>query len=69
MKKCIYCKKEISDVSVIDFCEPCGVGVWGKKMFDAIRKNMEDASETGNLVSTNMNPNFEGNDGKKELFR
>lgn len=58
MKKCIYCKKEISDRSVIDFCDGCGVGVWGRKMFDTIKKNMEDARETGNLVSTNTNPDF-----------
>ncbi|HJZ19046.1 MAG TPA: hypothetical protein VJ208_02990 [Candidatus Nanoarchaeia archaeon] len=68
MKKCIYCKNSILAESVIDFCEPCGVGVWGKKMFDTIRSNMEEASETGNLVSTNMNPNFEENEGKKTYF-
>lgn len=44
-KKCIYCKKEISDESVIDFCERCGVGVWGQKMFNTIVKNMEAARE------------------------
>lgn len=58
MKKCIYCKRDVSDGSVIDFCEPCGIGVWGRKMFDAIRKNMEDARENGTLVSTNTNPDF-----------
>ena len=52
-KKCIYCKKEISDDSVIDFCEGCGMGVWGKKMFNTILKNMEEAREKGDLVSTN----------------
>lgn len=53
MKKCIYCKKEISDDSVIDFCERCGVGVWGQKMFDTILKNMEEARAKEDLVSTN----------------
>lgn len=52
-KKCIYCKNEINDNSVIDFCERCGVGVWGQKMFKTIVKNMEEAREKDDLVSTN----------------
>ena len=50
-KKCIYCKSEISDESVIDFCERCGKGVWGEKMFNAIVQNMEDARDRGDLFS------------------
>jgi len=53
-RKCIYCKKEINENSVIDFCERCGVGVWGQKMFKTIVKNMEEAREKEDLVSTNM---------------
>jgi hypothetical protein len=49
VKKCIYCREEISDESVIDFCERCGKGVWGEKMFHTILKNMEDAREKGDL--------------------
>ena len=48
-KRCIYCKAEISDESVIDFCERCVHGVWGKKMFETIVNNMNKARETGNL--------------------
>lgn len=48
-KKCIYCKIEISNESVIDFCERCGVGVWGPKMFNHIKESMERARESGNL--------------------
>jgi hypothetical protein len=48
-KKCIYCSSEIPSDSVIDFCERCGVGVWGHKMFQTILKNMEDARERGDI--------------------
>ena len=49
MKKCIYCKSEIPSESVIDFCEVCGVGVWGPKMFKTIVQNMERARDEGNI--------------------
>ncbi len=53
VRKCIYCGKEVHEDSVIDFCERCGVGVWGQKMFNTIVKNMEEAREKDDLVSTN----------------
>ncbi len=52
-KKCIYCGREISDESVIDFCENCGKGVWGEKMFNAIKQNMENARDRGDLCHSN----------------
>jgi hypothetical protein len=52
-KKCVYCSCEIPDESVIDFCEGCGVGVWGKKMFDTIVENMERARDNGDLCHSN----------------
>lgn len=59
-KRCIYCKSEIADESVIDFCASCGVGVWGEKMFKAIVQSMESARDTGNLnqgsITENTNP-------------
>lgn len=55
MKKCIYCKTDVDENSVIDFCSRCGISVWGEKMFNTIVKNMEDARERGDLCSTNMN--------------
>jgi len=50
-KKCIYCGSEVSEESVIDFCERCGKGVWGEKMFNAIVQNMEEARERGDLCN------------------
>jgi hypothetical protein len=43
----------VHEESVIDFCEICGVSVWGRKMFNTIVKNMEEAREKGDLVPTN----------------
>ena len=54
VKKCIYCGAEVSDSSVIDFCEKCGKGVWGEKMFNAIVKNMETARANGDLCHDNV---------------
>ena len=53
MKKCIYCKCNIHDESVIDFCENCGTGVFGKKMFNAITENMSNARKRGDLDQLN----------------
>jgi hypothetical protein len=53
-KKCIYCHDKISDDSVIDFCERCGKGVWGEKMFNTIVQNMENARDNNDLCSSNM---------------
>ena len=49
MKKCIYCKTELHDTSVIDFCERCGKGAFGDKMFNAIIQNMKEAGKRGDL--------------------
>jgi len=52
-KKCIYCKAEVPDESVIDFCDECGNRVWGSKMFNTIKKNMEKARANDDLCRTN----------------
>jgi rRNA maturation endonuclease Nob1 len=49
MKKCIYCKKEVPDESLIDFCESCGLRVWGDRMFNAILQNMKEAKSRGDF--------------------
>ena len=48
-KKCIYCDAEISEESVIDFCDVCGKKVWGEKMFNTIVDNMNNARNNGDL--------------------
>ena len=49
MKKCIYCKCDLTDEDVIDFCEKCGKGAFGEKMFETIVKNMKEANQRGDL--------------------
>jgi len=48
-RKCLYCRREVSEESVIDFCESCGKNVWGEKMFNTILKNMEHSRKNGDL--------------------
>ncbi len=59
MKKCIYCGKEISSDSLVDFCEKCGKEAWGEKMFNAIIENMKKAQEKGDLEIQNKEKNIE----------
>ncbi len=49
MKKCLYCGQELEKDKVVDFCEHCGIGVFGLKMYKAIINNMERAREKGDL--------------------
>ena len=58
-KKCIYCKTNIDDDSVIEVCKRCGIGVWGEKMFEAIKKSMENARDDGNLFQGSITENNE----------
>lgn len=48
-KHCIYCKNGIEDMSVIDVCQRCGIGVWGEKMFKTIVESMEKSRDSGDL--------------------
>jgi len=52
-RKCLYCQCELSEDSVIDFCEKCGKNVWGDKMFSTIVANMERARDNDDLCRTN----------------
>ena len=49
MKKCIYCKCELRDDSIIDFCQRCGVGAFGERLFATILQNMNEANGRGDL--------------------
>jgi len=60
-KKCIYCGSEIPHESVIDFCERCGIHSFGKKLFDTIKSNMENAKENGDLCHSRTNPDNSAN--------
>ncbi|MFH1585495.1 MAG: hypothetical protein ABIB79_01880 [archaeon] len=53
VKKCLYCGCELSEESVIDFCERCGIGNFGKKIFDTLKHNMENARKNGDLCHQN----------------
>ncbi len=61
MKKCIYCSSEILDERVVDVCDSCGVRVWGDKMFNAIKDNMKNAEQKGNLNQGNICADLKGN--------
>jgi len=61
MKKCVYCKQGISDDRAVDVCDRCGKGVWGEKMFNAIKTNMDNAREKGNLLQGSVCADLQGN--------
>jgi len=48
-KKCVYCSIDLSLDNVVDVCEKCGYCVWGEKMFNTIKQNMESARDKGDL--------------------
>ncbi len=48
-KKCVYCNSAILDGRSMEICDQCGEKVWGKKMFEAIKKNTDEARDKGNL--------------------
>lgn len=54
--KCVYCKAEIFDGRSMEICDGCGIKTWGKKMFDTIKQNTDEARDRNDLCRTNMNP-------------
>jgi len=70
MKKCVYCKAEISSDSVIDLCAECGRKAFGEKMLKVIIENMENAREKGDLyqgIIGNFNEEKEDTDSIRTL--
>lgn len=57
VKKCLHCKKELSNDAVLDVCKECGIKVWGEKMFAAIIENMEQARDVGDLYQGSITDN------------
>jgi len=54
----MYCNCEINDERDVDVCDSCGMGVWGKQMFSAIKKNMAEAKEKGDLFQGSVGEVF-----------
>ena len=48
-KKCGFCKAGIPDEQAFEVCERCGHGIWGEKMYNAIKGNMQDSQKKGDL--------------------
>ena len=46
MVNCLYCKKDLDERTGIFVCDSCGVGVWGKRMFEAIKNNMSNLEDS-----------------------
>ncbi len=49
MRRCIYCKVQVPDSSLMDFCERCGRAAFGDRLFETIKDNMTMANERGDL--------------------
>lgn len=49
MRKCVYCQSDLHDERSMEICDRCGEKVWGKKMFDAIKKTTDEARDKGDL--------------------
>ena len=69
VKKCVYCKCKIDDESVVDVCDRCGIGVWGEKMFGAIKENMNNAREKGDLMQGLVNEELQKNLDNPSSFK
>jgi len=60
---------DIPDESVIDFCNRCGVGVWGEKMFNAIVSSMEKSRANGDLFQGSVTDSTSSSQWEKATRR
>jgi hypothetical protein len=49
VKKCGFCKAGIPEDQAFEVCARCGHGIWGDKMYEAIKNNMQDSQKKGDL--------------------
>ncbi len=57
-KRCVYCGCEILDNRGIDVCDKCGHGVWGPRMFKAIKESTQEANQKGDLFQGSVIDNL-----------
>lgn len=50
MGKCVYCNGEVPAGRAMEICDRCGVGVWGPKQWENIKKTTDEAQERGDLA-------------------
>jgi hypothetical protein len=50
MRKCVYCNADVPVERAMQICDRCGVGVWGKKQWEHIKKTTDDAQDKGDLA-------------------
>jgi len=49
MTKCVFCGTNILDNRSMEICDKCGVGVWGPKQWNNIKKTTDEARDRGDL--------------------
>ncbi len=55
--KCGFCKNVLDDGRAFEVCERCGHGIWGEKMFNTIKNNMDNAKVKGDLFQGSVTDN------------
>ena len=49
MTKCVFCNTNILDDRSMEICDKCGIGVWGPKQWNNIKKTTDEARDRGDL--------------------
>ena len=65
MRHCVYCNSDLNDSRSMEICDRCGERVWGRKMFEAIKKSTDEARDRGDLEP--MRPDILEGTGRKFL--